>query len=119
MVKILERAETAGELPTRRTAVGNRHASNMDPVTLCYFRFGMLLPGWSVQTAIMIGFKQIEFFDHSATSESWHVQWETDPPGEESEPRSLGCIRRGNEAGEANRQSHPRDGERVTGPQRE
>ena len=65
MVKILERAETAGELPTRRTAVGKRHASNMDRVTLCYFRFGMLFPGWSVQTAIMIGFKQIEFLDHT------------------------------------------------------
>ena len=45
MVKILERAETAGELPTRRTAVGKRHASNMDPVTLCYFRFGNAFTG--------------------------------------------------------------------------
>ena len=32
------------------------------------------------------------------------------------ELRSLGCIRGGNEADEANRQSHPRDGERVIGP---
>jgi hypothetical protein len=32
--------------------------------------------------------------------------------------RSLGRIRGGNEAGEADRQSHLRDGERVTGPQR-
>ena len=24
---------------------------------------------------------QIEFSDHSATSEGWHVQWETVPPG--------------------------------------
>jgi hypothetical protein len=54
----------------------------------------------------------------SATSKGWHVQWETDPPGKESEPRSLGCIRGGNEADEANRQSRPWDGERVTGPQR-
>jgi hypothetical protein len=43
-----------------------------------------------------------EFFDHSATSEGWHVQWEAVPPGKESGPRSLGCIRGGNEAGEAN-----------------
>jgi hypothetical protein len=39
--------------------------------------------------------------------------------GNSQEPRSLGCIRGGNEANEANRQSHPWDGERVTGPQRE
>ena len=65
IVKILERAETMGDVPTRRTAVGKRYTSNMDRGTLCYFRFGMLLPGWSVQTAIMIGFKQIEFFDHT------------------------------------------------------
>jgi hypothetical protein len=58
------------------------------------------------------------FVDHSATSEGWHVQWESVPPGQESEPRSLGCIRGGNEADEANRQSRPWDGERVTGPQR-
>jgi hypothetical protein len=39
-------------------------------------------------------FDEIEFLDHSATSEGWHVQWETVPQGQESEPRSLGCIRR-------------------------
>ena len=50
------------------------------------------------------------------SSEGWHVQWETDPPGQESEPRSLGCIGGGNEADEANRQSHPWDGEQVIGP---
>src|SRR5205807_125506 len=32
--------------------------------------------------------------------------------------RSSGRIRRGNEADEADRQSHLRDGKRVTGPQR-
>jgi hypothetical protein len=26
-------------------------------------------------------FKQIRFSDHSATSEGWHVQWETVPRG--------------------------------------
>jgi len=41
---------------------------------------------------------------------------ETDPPGKESEPRSLGCRGGGNEADEANRQSRPWDGERVAGP---
>jgi len=38
--------------------------------------------------------------------------------GKSRKPRSLGCRRGGNKAPEANRQSHPRDGERVTGPQR-
>ena len=38
--------------------------------------------------------------------------------GKRQEPCSLGCIRGGNEADGANRQSHPWDGERVTGPQR-
>jgi hypothetical protein len=33
--------------------------------------------------------------------------------------RSLGRIRGGNESDEADRRSHPWDGERVTGPQRE
>ena len=42
VVKILERAETMGDVPTRRAAVGKRYASNLDRVTLCYFRFGML-----------------------------------------------------------------------------
>mgnify|MGYP002808841390 CR=1 FL=1 len=36
--------------------------------------------------------------------------------GKSQKPRSLGCRRGGNEAAEANRQSHPWDGERVTGP---
>jgi len=31
---------------------------------------------------------------------------------------SIGRIRGGNDVDEADRQSHPRDGERVTGPQR-
>src|SRR5215831_2928201 len=42
MVEILERTETMGDVPTRRAAVGKRYASNLDRVTLCYFRFGML-----------------------------------------------------------------------------
>jgi len=47
MVKILERAETAGELPTRRTAVGKRHAANMDPVNV------VLLPIWNAFTGMV------------------------------------------------------------------
>ena len=35
-------------------------------------------------------------------AKGWHVQWEAVPPGEKSETRSLGCIRGGNEADEAN-----------------
>ena len=35
-------------------------------------------------------------------AKSWHVQWEAVPPGKKSGPRSLGCIRGGNEANEAN-----------------
>ena len=45
---------------------------------------------------------RIEFLRTSATSEGWHVQWEVNPTGEESDPCSLGCIRGGNEADEAN-----------------
>jgi hypothetical protein len=48
------------------------------------------------------GFNEFRFSGHSATSEGWHVQWESVPPGQELEPRSLGCIRGGNEADEAN-----------------
>jgi hypothetical protein len=40
-VKILERAETMGDGPTRsRTALGRRYAPILDRVTLCYVRFG-------------------------------------------------------------------------------
>jgi hypothetical protein len=60
-----------------------------------------------------------EFSDTSASSEGWRVQWESVPPGEESEPRSLDRIGGGNEADEADRQSPLEEGEQVTGPQRE
>jgi len=43
-VKILERGETMGDVPTRRPAAGKRYASNLDRVTLCYVRFRMLFP---------------------------------------------------------------------------
>ena len=36
-----------------------------------------------------------------ASSKGWHVQWEIVPPGQKSEPRSLGRIRGGNESDEA------------------
>ena len=36
--------------------------------------------------ATIIKFKQIEFLDTSATSEGWHVQWETVPPGNSQDP---------------------------------
>ena len=73
---------------------------------------------WTLRTLRDNPGDTFEFPVHSATSEGWHVQWEVDPPGKESEPRSLGCIRGGNEADEANRQNRPWGGERVTGPQR-
>jgi len=46
-----------------------------------------------------------------ASSKGWHVQWESIPPGQESEPCNLGRIRGGNETDEADRQSHLQDGE--------
>src|SRR5262249_25036773 len=48
----------------------------------------------------------IDFLDSSASSEGWHVQWESVPSGQESEPCNLGRICGGNEADEADRQSH-------------
>jgi hypothetical protein len=54
---------------TRRTAVGKRYASNVDRVTLCY----VLLECFSRDVrsaAIMIGFKQIEFFDHTSPAKT-------------------------------------------------
>jgi hypothetical protein len=62
-VKILERAETMGEGYALRTAFGRRYARILDRVTLCYVRFGCL--SWARSAATMIGFKQIEFFDHT------------------------------------------------------
>jgi hypothetical protein len=57
-----------------------------------------------------------EFFGPSVFSQGWRVQWETVPPGEESEPRSWRRIRGGNEADEADGQRPLWKGERVTGP---
>ena len=41
-VKILERAQSLGDVPTRRTAARKNVTPIVDRVTLCYFRFGML-----------------------------------------------------------------------------
>jgi len=56
-------------------------------------------------------FNAFEFLHLSASSKGWHVQWESIPPGQESEPCNLGRIRGGNETDEADRQSHLQDGE--------
>ena len=42
-----------------------------------------------------------EFWHTSASSEGWHVQWETVPPGKKLAPRSLSHINGGNEVDEA------------------
>ena len=42
----------------------------LDRVTLCYGRFRMFCVGRGVQPATMIGFKQIEFFDHTGDKPS-------------------------------------------------
>jgi hypothetical protein len=47
-VKILERAETMGDVLHAPNRFGKRYASRVDRVTLCYDRFGMLFPGQSV-----------------------------------------------------------------------
>ena len=46
-------------------------------------------------------FNAFEFLHLSASSKGWHVQWESIPPGQESEPCNLGRIRGGNETDEA------------------
>ena len=46
-------------------AFGGRYAPIMDLVTLCYVRFESLPLERHVQPATMLGFKQIEFFDHT------------------------------------------------------
>jgi hypothetical protein len=51
------------------------------------------------------------FSGTSASSKGWRVQWELVPPGQKSEPCKLDRIRGGNEADEADRQSHLLDGE--------
>src|SRR5215472_3895694 len=44
-VQIPGRAETTADVLTHRTAMGNVTRPNLDRVTLCYFRFGILFPG--------------------------------------------------------------------------
>src|SRR5215471_652664 len=70
MVKILERAETMGDVLPRRTAVrkryGKRYASNVGPCNVVLLPSRNALP-WIVRSARnMIGFKQIEFLDHTS-----------------------------------------------------
>jgi hypothetical protein len=49
---------------------GKRYTSIVDRVTLCYFRFGLLSQG-ARSARTMIGFKQIEFFDHTGFSRGY------------------------------------------------
>ena len=60
--------------------IGKTLRANLDRVTLCYIRFRMFSLGRRVQPATMIGFKQIEFFDHTgfdkATVSAWRVALE-------------------------------------------
>jgi hypothetical protein len=55
--------------------------------------------------------KRTEYLRTSASSKGWRVQWESVPPGQKSEPCNLDPIRGGNEADEADRQSHLLAGE--------
>ena len=50
------------------------------------------------------------------SSEGWRIQWESNPPGQKSEPCSLDSQEGRKLNPEAYRQSHPWDGERVIGP---
>ena len=74
MVKVFERAETMGDVLPRRTAVGKRYgkryASNVGPCNVVLLLSRNALP-WIFRSARnMIGFKQIEFFDHTGSGSS-------------------------------------------------
>ena len=53
---------------TVEQTLGGHSGEFLDRVTLCYGRFRMFCVGRGVQPATMIGFKQIEFFDHTGSS---------------------------------------------------
>jgi hypothetical protein len=59
-VQILERAETMGDVLTRRTAAGKRQVWTVCRCVTSVLE--TLFPGSSAQSAIMFGVKQIEFF---------------------------------------------------------
>jgi hypothetical protein len=68
MVQILERAETMGDLLPRRTPVGKRYTSNVGPCNVVLLPSRNAFP-WIVHSARnMIGFKQVDFFDHTGPS---------------------------------------------------
>jgi len=67
-VKILEHAETMGDWPTRFERPWQDVTRQFwTRVTLCSSPF-LVAPRTTVQPATMIGFKQIEFFDHTGHS---------------------------------------------------
>ena len=66
-VKILERAETMGDGPTRSERLGKTLRTNSGPCNVVLPRFRMFSLGQRVQPSTMIGFKQIEFFDHTGS----------------------------------------------------
>ena len=53
------------------------------------------------ETSRCAGLESVCVLDTSASSEGWHVQWETVPPGKKLAPRSLSHVRGGNETDEA------------------
>ncbi len=66
-VKILERAETMGDGPTRSNSLGKTLRANSGPCNVVLRPFRMFSLAQRVQPATMIGFEQIEFFDHTGS----------------------------------------------------
>ena len=65
MVRILERTEIMGDAPTRRNGCGKTLRVKSGPCNVVLRSVWNALLGSCVQPATMIGFKQIEFFDHT------------------------------------------------------
>jgi hypothetical protein len=82
------------------TAFGRRYAPILDLVTLCYVSFGSLFQD-ERSPATMIGFKQIEFFDHTGTGTGEREPAgceskaeESQPPGAAKAPKQLSVEKR-------------------------
>jgi hypothetical protein len=65
-VKILERAETMGDVLHAPNGCGKTLRVKCGPCNVVLRPFWNAFPGQCVQPATMIGFKQIEFFDHTS-----------------------------------------------------
>ena len=102
MVKILELTETTGDDPTAPNGVWKTLRTNSGACNVMLRPFRISSLGRHVQPVTMIGFKQIEFFDHTRLNHLISGRFSWDYVAADLEP-ALSWLHRG--TGRAARQT--------------